>query len=96
MAEFLAITYGEDGIHVVCLCPQAVRTPMAGEDGGVAGIDGMLEPSEVARATINALKEGRFMVALPNEVHTYIQRKSNDYDRWISGMQRLNNKFSKV
>ena len=52
LAEWLAITYGDQGLTVSVLCPQAVRTNMtAGIDGGgVAGVDGMLEPADVARA----------------------------------------------
>jgi NAD(P)-dependent dehydrogenase (short-subunit alcohol dehydrogenase family) len=45
-AEWLAITYGEAGLKVSVLAPQAVRTGMTAGvvDGGVAGVDGMLEP----------------------------------------------------
>ena len=28
VAEWLAITYGDAGVRVSCLCPQGVRTPM--------------------------------------------------------------------
>ncbi len=55
VAEWLAITYADDGITVSCLCPQAVRTPMlelALEDPvGAAPLlsGGLLEPEDVAR-----------------------------------------------
>ena len=44
-AEWLSITYGEKNIGVSLLCPQGVNTPMTEKikDGGVAGINGMLE-----------------------------------------------------
>ena len=67
---------------------------IGGEDGGVAGVDGILEPADVTRASVAALKEGRFMVAMPEPVTKYMQRKSGDYDRWIKGMQRLNDRFT--
>lgn len=93
VAEFLAITYGLSGVRVTVICPQAVNTPMVSGPNVVAAVDGMLEPDDVACETILAIQQGKFLVAMPGVVTTYIQRKTSDYDRWIKGMQRLNSKF---
>ena len=93
-AEWLSITYGKRGIRVSVLCPQAVRTQMtAGTDGGVAGLDGMLEPEQLADTVIETLAEERFLCLPHPEVLTYMQRKTDDYDRWLGGMRRLNERF---
>jgi NAD(P)-dependent dehydrogenase (short-subunit alcohol dehydrogenase family) len=97
-AEWLAITYGEQGIQVAVLCPQAVRTRMTEgiENGGVAGVDGMLEPDAVAAAAIAGLEEDRFLVLPHPTVETYFRRKADDYERWIRGMRRLQERFGKL
>lgn len=95
LAEWLSITYGDRGIRVSALCPQAVRTNMTAgtEGGGVAGVDGMMEPEELAEATIAGLREETFLI-LPHEiVRTYYQRKGQDIDRWLAGMRRLASRF---
>jgi len=93
LAEWLAITHGRDGIKVSVLCPQAVRTAMTADGPGVAGVDGMLEPEDAADAVVQTLREERFLVLPHGEVADYIQRKASDYDRWIRGMQRLQERF---
>ena len=94
-AEWLSITYGNRGINVSVLCPQAVRTAMtAGGDGGVAGLDGMLEPDELTNTVIEALADERFLVLPHPEVLTYMRRKTDDYDRWLGGMRRLYDRFA--
>jgi len=96
-AEWLSITYGNRGIRVSVLCPQAVRTRMtAGGDGGVAGLDGMLEPDQLADTVIETLAEERFLVLPHPEVLTYMRRKTDDYDRWLGGMRRLHDRFEEV
>ena len=96
-AEWLSITYGSRGIKVSVLCPQAVRTAMtAGGDGGVAGLDGMLEPEELAGSVIDALAHEQFLVLPHPEVLTYMRRKTDDYDRWLGGMRRLYDRFAEV
>tara|TARA_Y100000590_G_scaffold333424_1_gene379268 strand:+ start:1043 stop:1819 length:777 start_codon:yes stop_codon:yes gene_type:complete len=95
-AEWLKITYGSKGIGVSCLCPQAVKTAMTAGGPGVAGIDGMIEPEEAAADVLDAIEKERFLVTPHEEVLEYIKRKSTDRDRWISGMQRLQQRFEEM
>jgi len=95
-AEWLALTYAHRGIRVSLLCPQAVRTAMTtgGEAEGTASVaaasgDGMMEPAEVAEIAVAGLREESFVILTHPEVHEYMQRKASDYDRWIRGMNRL-------
>ena len=93
LAEWIAITHGRDGIKVSVLCPQAVRTAMTADGPGVAGVDGMIEPEQAADAVIEALREERFLVLPHPEVAEYMRRKATDYDRWLHGMRRLQERF---
>lgn len=89
-AENIAITYGDQGIKVSVLCPQAVRTRMIGDtDGGSAGQDGILSPEEVAECTVQGIGAEKFLILPHEEVLIYSQRKASDYDRWLQGMQRF-------
>ncbi|HEY2481725.1 MAG TPA: SDR family oxidoreductase [Caulobacteraceae bacterium] len=94
LAEWLAITHGDDGVKVSVLCPQAVRTAMtAGNPDGVASIDGMIEPDDVAEAVVRGLEAETFLILPHPEVLEYMRRKSGDYDRWLGGMRKLNRRF---
>jgi NAD(P)-dependent dehydrogenase (short-subunit alcohol dehydrogenase family) len=94
-AEWLAITYGDRGLKVSVLCPQAVRTAMTDgiPDGGVAGVDGMLEPEPVADAVIDGLAAERFLILPHPTVAEYVRRKGEDVERWLRGMRRLQARF---
>jgi len=95
LAEALAIAHGEQGIRVSCLCPQAVRTAMTAdaEESRVASVDGMLEPEAVADAVIEGLTDERFLILPHPVVAEYMRRKVSDYDRWLAGMRRLQQRF---
>src|SRR5213078_3838350 len=94
-AEWLSVTYGEQGIKVSVLCPQAVRTGMTANipGGGVAGVDGMIEPADVAQTVIEGIRDERFLILPHPTVLEYYQRKAGDYDRWLNGMRRLAARF---
>lgn len=91
-AEWLSITYGDQGIKVSCLCPQGVRTRMLlGDDGDKESFlrEGSVSPEEVAEAVVAGLDSEKFLILPHPEVAEYFERKATDYDRWIRGMRRL-------
>ena len=97
LAEWLALTHGDDGIKVSVLCPQAVRSEMTrGHEDGVASINGMLEPDVVAEACVQAIRAETFLVLPHSEVLGYMRNKTEDYDRWIGGMRKLNRAYGKT
>lgn len=89
LAEYEAITYGDDGIRVSVLCPQGVNTAMAPRQLGDGATDGIKEPDEVADAVLEAIEQERFFVLPHPEVADYMVRKATDTDRWLRGMRKL-------
>ena len=74
---------------------QSVSSSMtSGNREGVASIDGMMEPDVVAEACVRAIEAETFLVLPHPEVLTYMRNKTNDYDRWIGGMRKLNRRFN--
>lgn len=99
-AEWLSVTYGTRGIRVSCLCPMGVDTDMLNSeldaDGAegvgrrvVASVGEVLSPDEVAAQVLEAVAAERFLVLPHPEVLEFHRRKGSDYDRWLAGMQRL-------
>jgi NAD(P)-dependent dehydrogenase (short-subunit alcohol dehydrogenase family) len=99
-AEWLAVTYGDRGVKVSCLCPMGVETAMY--TGGleaegdealgarvVAGAGRILSPDEVAEAVLAGIASERFLILPHPEVLDFYRRKGIDYDGWIEGMRRL-------
>ena len=104
LAEWLAITYGDRGVGVSCLCPQGVRTPLLFPDAGGAG-DGALalevvkaqrviEPEEVADAVVDGLRSETFLILPHPEVADYERARAGDRDRWLRSMRKLQARIS--
>jgi NAD(P)-dependent dehydrogenase (short-subunit alcohol dehydrogenase family) len=105
LAEWLAITYGDQGIKVSCVCPMAVDTALlrggeaaidAGRGPGAvapaaraASVQGVLAPDQVAAAVVEGIRDERFLILPHPEVATFEQRRAADRDRWLAGMRRL-------
>ena len=104
LAEWISVSYGDRGIGVSVLCPQAVATNIIANsptadlipgDGpsGAAAVDGVLTASELADTVVDALADGRFHVLPHPDVAEYVRRKADDVDRWLGGMQRFQSRL---
>ncbi len=95
-AEWIAINNYGSNFNISVICPQAVRTNMTkGREKDVAALDGMLEPETVVDKIEEGIDEKKFLILPHPEVMDYVQKKSKDYDKWISGMARLKQKLEK-
>ncbi|ODR11212.1 dehydrogenase [Mycolicibacillus koreensis] len=99
-AEWLAVTYGDRGVRVSCLCPMGVDTAMLdpsttpGDPLGAVAIravtaaGSVLGADAVAREVLAAIDQERFLILPHPEVAAMYAQKSSDYDRWLRGMRR--------
>jgi len=95
--EWLAIHHQHQGIKVSMLCPQAVRTPMTDNDNdatAAAASNGMIEPEELCDTVVEGLRSETFMILPHPVVLDYMRNKTNNYDRWIGGMNKLMKKIA--
>ncbi len=89
-AEWVAMTYGDAGIKVSCVCPQGVRTRLLDRAKSLHFLaETALSPDQVADAVIEGLDREQFMILPHPEVAGYFQSKAENYDRWLGGMRKL-------
>ena len=98
-AEWLAATYGHRGLIVHCICPQGVRTAMlasSGRAGQVVLAEEAIEPEQVGDALYDGIVAGRFLVLPHPQVGDYYRFRASDPDRWLRGMNRMQQKIEEV
>ena len=97
--EWLAIHHKHEGRKVSMLCPQAVRTAMYRQgtaSSAAAGVDGVMEPDELADVVVRELEKESFMILPHPIVLEYMRNKTSNYDRWIGGMHKLMKKIAGI
>ena len=106
-AEWLAIEYGDHGIGVSCVCPMGVNTPLLNSArqspdtteqltaNAIIHAAEVIAPDRVASVTVDAVRDGRFLVLPHPQVIEMYRQKSLDHDRWIDGLRRYQASLTK-
>ncbi|MGW3073255.1 MULTISPECIES: SDR family NAD(P)-dependent oxidoreductase [unclassified Kitasatospora] len=91
-AEWLSATYRHRGVRVHALCPQGVRTDLLASTGAVGEAllaPTALDPADVAEAALDGMRAERFLLLPHPEVADYCRVRATEPDRWLAGMNRL-------
>ncbi len=98
-AEWLSAMYRHRGLVVQAICPQGVRTNMLPPSGPITEIlsrDSALETTDVAETVWQALQTEKFLILPHPEVAGYYQGRATDTDRWLTGMNKLQQRIDAV
>ncbi|TCR18209.1 SDR family oxidoreductase [Streptomyces sp. BK205] len=98
-AEYLSLTYRHRGIKVHAICPQGVRTDMLAATGSAGDLvlkPTAVEPEDVAEALFRGIEEDRFLILPHAEVAEYYQARAATPDRWLAGMNHLQQKWEEM
>ena len=99
LAEYLSVTHHHEGIRVSLLAPLGVRTPMLGDTDkpfARTAAGPIKEPEEVAEQVATAVEEERFLILTDEIAQTWMNYKTNDLERWLKGMRRMNDKLQSM
>ena len=97
MAEWLSVCYGRSGIRVSVVCPLGVETDMLDESDPIHRYLHLhsITAVDAARSVLDGIRREEFLILPQAQVAEFFALKSDDYDRWIRGFQRLRQKLTR-
>jgi NAD(P)-dependent dehydrogenase (short-subunit alcohol dehydrogenase family) len=95
LAEWLNVCYRRQGIRVSCLCPLGVETDMLDNDDPIHRYLHLhaITADDVAQSVAEGIRAEKFLILPHPEVAEFFALKTENYDRWLKGMQRLRQKL---
>jgi NAD(P)-dependent dehydrogenase (short-subunit alcohol dehydrogenase family) len=97
MAEWLSVCYGRVGIRVSVVCPLGVETDMLDESDPIHRYLHLhsITADDAARSVLEGIRKEEFLILPQAQVAEFFAMKTDNYDRWIRGFQRLRQKLTR-
>lgn len=101
LAEWLAITYGREGIRVSCVCPMGVDTPMLAADNaggrGSPTLDAgnVLSPQEVATCVVDGIRAEEMLILPHPKVARHMAVRGGEHARWLAAVSDLDARLAR-
>lgn len=97
MAEWLAVCYGRAGIRVSVVCPLGVETDMLDDSDPIHRYLHLhsITADDAARSILDGIRKEEFLILPQAQVAEFFALKTDNYDRWIRGFQRLRQKLTR-
>jgi len=97
MAEWLSTHYGRRGIQVSCICPLGVETDMLDETDPIHRYLQLrsITADQAATSILEGIRSEQFLILPHPEVLEFFRLKGENYDRWLRGMQRMQQKLTR-
>ena len=97
MAEWLSVCYGRCGIRVSVVCPLGVETDMLDESDPIHRYLHLhsITAADAARSVLDGIRREEFLILPQPQVAEFMAMKTDNYDRWIRGFQRLRQKLTR-
>jgi NAD(P)-dependent dehydrogenase (short-subunit alcohol dehydrogenase family) len=98
MAEWLSVCYGRSGIRVSCVCPLGVETDMLDDSDPIHRYLHLhsITADDAADSVLAGIQSEQFLILPHPQVAEFFRLKTDDYDRWLRGMQRLRQKLTRA
>ncbi len=96
-AEWLSVRYGRNGIRVSCVCPLGVETDMLDDSDPIHRYLHLhsITADDAAAAVLAGIQSEQFLILPHPQVEEFWKLKTDNYDRWLRGMQRLRQKLTR-
>ncbi len=97
LAEWLNVCDRRQGIRVSCLCPLGVSTDMLDNDDRIHRYLHLhaISPEDVVESVVTGIRSEESLILPHPEVSEFFGLKTENYDRWLKGMQRLRQKLTR-